>query len=425
VALIVRGDYSRGTGSFSPPVQEIGHFQLLEQLGSGGFGTVWKAKDTKLDRIVAVKIPRRDQIDPGSAEMFLREARTAAQLRHHGIVAVHEVGHDRGTFYIVSDFIQGGSLADRLAGGSFSPREAATLLVNVAKALHHAHEAGVIHRDLKPQNILLDASGDPHLVDFGLAKREVGEITMTVDGRILGTPAYMSPEQARGQGHAVDRRADIYSLGVVLFQVLTGELPFRGNRAMLIHQVLNDEAPGPRTLNSRLPRDLDTICLKCLERDPRKRYATAALLADDLERFLNGQPIAARPVSRIERVWRYARRYPARAALAVVSLSPIVALVGIAVSVAYQNQLTAANDRLRQKNHELDVANSSLQAGLKREAQTNARLDQANEALEISQEQLQKSSSARRISLALAAWQDNEIIYAKQLLSECPERFRH
>ncbi len=293
----------------------IAHYSLQERVGTGAFGSVWKAHDERLDRIVAIKIPRKGQLSRAESELFLREARSAAQLKHPNIVSVHEVGRDEDQVYIVSDFIDGETLSSWLTRRPLTPKEGAGLIAQIAHALHHAHESGVIHRDLKPANIIMDSAGEPHLVDFGLAKREAGEITMTADGKILGTPAYMSPELARGEASTVDRRSDIYSLGVVLFEVLTGEKPFRGDVRMLLHQVLHDEAPGPRTLNANLPRDLDTICLKCLQKAPEQRYATAEDLASDLEWFLKGEPISARPISSLARFGRWCQRNPKVATL--------------------------------------------------------------------------------------------------------------
>ena len=238
----------------------------------GEFGTVWKARDTMLERTVALKIPRREHLDPVSVEKFMREARAAAQLRHPNIISTHEVGRQGNTFYIVTDYIRGVPLSVMMADHRLGIREAVLMVAELADALEHAHSAGVIHRDIKPSNVLIDDHGQPHLMDFGLAKRSENEITMTTEGAILGTPAYMSPEQARGEAYRVDGRSDVYSLGVILFQLLTGELPFRGSTRMLLQKVINDDPPGPRTLDSRVPRDLDTICLKCLEKESRRRY---------------------------------------------------------------------------------------------------------------------------------------------------------
>ena len=231
----------------------------------------------------------------GLLARFMEEARSAAQLQNKGIVRILDAGEFEGFPYIVSDFIAGVTLAESLEVRRPSFREAARLAAEVADALEYAHQKGVIHRDVKAQNIMLDTDGQPHLMDFGLAKREASDIVITVEGQILGTPAYMPPEQARGELSKVNRRSDVYSLGVVLYQMITGELPFRGTTRMLLHQVLHDDPRPPRKLNDRIPRDLETICLTAMAKEPHRRYATAALLSQDLRAFLDGREIQARP----------------------------------------------------------------------------------------------------------------------------------
>ncbi len=295
----------------------LGRFDLLEQLGVGSFGYVFRAHDTELDRSVAVKIERTNRLDRDEDKgRFLREGRSAAQLKHPNIVSLYETGQtDDGVCYLVTELVEGTTLEDRLKNKPFSIQQTAALIADLADALHYAHTCGVIHRDIKPSNILLDREGRPHILDFGLAKREMGEMTVTADGEVMGTPAYMSPEQARGDSHHVDARSDSYSLGVILYELLTGDRPFQGNRRMLLLQLLEEEPRSPRRLNDKIPRDLEIICLKAMAKAPARRYGTARQLAEDLRRFLRREPIHARPISGLSRLWRWSRRNPMAASL--------------------------------------------------------------------------------------------------------------
>lgn len=332
-----------------PPARtprSLGKFRVLGVLGRGTFGTVYRAADPDLGRVVAVKVPRAGYFATDEEEeRFLREARSAARLHHPGVVKVLEVGRDGGVPFIVSDFIDGPTLADRLTAGRPGPREAAELVARVADALAYAHAAGVVHRDVKPSNILLDPAGRPLLADFGLARRDEAESVVTLDGQVLGTPAYMAPEQAAGDQRRVGPRSDVYSLGVVLYVLLTGEFPFRGNSRMLIHQVLHDDPKPPRSLDDKVPRDLETICLKAMVKEPTRRYETAAELAADLRRFLAGEPIRARRVGSAERAWRWCRRNPVVAGL----ISAVVAslAIGFAISTRYARLADARAEETR------------------------------------------------------------------------------
>jgi tetratricopeptide (TPR) repeat protein/tRNA A-37 threonylcarbamoyl transferase component Bud32 len=340
---------TRGDGAPPPleeyiPLPSVPGYEVLEELGRGGMGVVYKARQKALNRVVALKMIRDSALaGPQERARFRKEAEAVAELHHPGIVQIYELDECRGLPYFSMELMEGGNLAALLEKGPLASREAARLIEAIARAIHAAHEKGIVHRDLKPANVLLTSGGRepsgeaqtgvsrpplagyiPKVADFGLAKR-LGGLGTTATGQVMGTPEYMAPEQAAGRTHDISPRTDVYSLGALLYQCLTGRRPFQGGTLTeVLRQVTQDE-PVPLRRLRRVHRDLETICLKCLEKDPKKRYPSALELADDLHRFLVNEPIQARPVHRFERLWRRACRSPGR------SLVIAVALVAAAV----------------------------------------------------------------------------------------------
>ena len=340
---------SRVASAVSPSfgsIRYFGDYELLSEIARGGMGVVYRARQVSLNRPVALKMILAGQL-AGEDEIrrFHIEAEAAANLDHPGIVPIFEVGQHEGQHYFSMGFVEGQSLAQKLVVAPLLPREAASLMMLIAEAIAYAHQRGVIHRDLKPANIMVDRDGNPRVTDFGLAKKVQGDSDLTGFGQIMGSPSYMPPEQARGNRGDVGPTADVYALGATLYALVTGRPPFQAASAMdTLTQVINDEPVPPRQLNASIPRDLETICLKCLEKELERRYPSAAALADDLGCWLRGEPILARPVGGMERVLKWTRRRPLAATLAVVSLLASLSTVGLIVAWRYNGQLRQARD---------------------------------------------------------------------------------
>jgi WD40 repeat protein/predicted Ser/Thr protein kinase len=376
-----------------PPfrVRYFGDYELKAEIARGGMGVVYRGWQVSLDRPVALKMILSDDPDDDTLKRFRQEAESAANLDHPNIVQVYEVGRHEGQHFISMKLIDGRSLKDELPRFRKDVRAAAQLMATVARAVHHAHQRGVLHRDLKPQNVLVDRDGQPHVTDFGLAKRIDAGREVTQAGAWFGTPQYMPPEQAAGEFKGLTTAADIYSLGAIFYTLLTGDPPFQGAYPAILHRITEDEPARPRSLDPRVDPDLETICLKCLEKDRSRRYPTAAELADDLDRWHKGEPITARPVSRWERAWKWVRRKPAIAALSAAVL--LIGLVGLAGVFWQWNVAVKANTALK---------------GALRQAQQNAYVARQN-------------AYVAHISLAQRDWDGTSVAHARELLENPDE----
>jgi tetratricopeptide (TPR) repeat protein len=355
----------------------VGGYEILGVLGRGGMGVVYKARQPSLKRLVAVKMIRADEVVRGTKlDRFQAEAELVARLRHPNIVQIHEAGEHDGRPFFSLELVEGGSLSHKLQHTPQDPEDAARLCEVLARAMHYAHEAGIVHRDLKPGNVLLTPEGTPKITDFGIAKCLDGDGGSTLTGDIIGTPSYMPPEQAGAPAGEVGPAADIWALGAILYEMLTGGPPFRGkSRWHTLEQVRTQEPVPPRQLQPAAPADLETVCLKCLRKEPGQRYASALALADDLHRFLAHEPIQARPVGRWERAVKWARRRPTQAALIVTAVLAVVGLVTGAVSFGLYQQAEALNSKQQAAHREQVLL---LQTKSRREAERHLKRARAS-----------------------------------------------
>ncbi|MCA9062889.1 MAG: protein kinase, partial [Planctomycetaceae bacterium] len=377
-----------------PTLEKLGRFEVKQLLGEGGFGRVYRAYDPQLDRYVALKVPTFSVTDRSRVKRFLTEAKAAAQLRHPNIVPTFDSGQAADKLYIASQFISGQSLIDRIKDGKVKVRDAARWVAKIADAVQYAHEQGIVHRDIKPHNVMLDEKGEPQLMDFGLAKRLSEDSAMTVDGSLMGTPAYMSPEQARGDHANVGPLSDQYSVGVILYELLTGRKPFSGSPHTVITQVIEKDPVPVRQYSPGVPRDLDAICQKAMSKEPSRRYASTADLSADLHAWLEGRPVQARTPTVAERCSSWIKRNPVTASLS--SLLVVSLLLGTIISIAFAVSANQQKQLAVEAAEEADQAKEkALAAG---EAERQARLDVVRErdrAKEAEQLAITEATNAR------------------------------
>lgn len=396
----------------TPLPQTIGTYEILELLGHGGMGVVYKARQPELNRLVALKMIRPAVADDDeTVARFRVEAEVVARLHHAAIVQIHEIGSHAGRPFLSLEFVPGGSLATRLQSGPLTPLAAAELVEELAGAVAHAHRAHVVHRDLKPANVLLDLDGKPKVADFGLARLLDGDAGLSRTGTVVGTPSYMAPEQADGRGRPIGPPADVYALGAILYECLTGRPPFRAAGILeTLQQVVDQEPVSPCRLNPQVDRDLDTICLKCLQKTPAQRYQSAQDLAEDLRRYRLQEPIQARRIGRIERVFKWTRRRPAAAAACVLLI--LTAVLGLGGGTAAWLWLKAE----AQRRHVASALNVAQQARVQAEASARGEAQAVQELAVV--------NYYHRVYLAHQAWWDGAVGRTLQLLQECPDPLR-
>lgn len=450
----------------APDLPTVAGYEVLGALGRGGMGVVYRAWHTRLHRLVALKMIRAGaHAEPEELSRFRTEAEAVARLQHPNIVPIYEIGDHDGQPFLALEYVDGCSLAEKLKGTPLPPQVAARLAALLAEAVHYAHQKGVVHRDLTPGNVLLQIedksvqsssatlqSAIPRITDFGLAKLLVGGVDQTQSGAIMGTPSYMAPEQAGGQVSDIGPATDVYALGAILYEMLTGRPPFRAQSALeTIAQVKSEDPVAPSRLQPKVPRDLETICLKCLQKQPRLRYASAQSLAEDLRRFQAGEPILARPATSWERTWKWARRRPALAALLGTSAVAVLALVAAGVGLFYNVELQTAYQSeeaqrkvaeaargeaenataaalLAQKKEEAQRKDAELARDIAAEAEQaemEARVDEEfqRKRAEDALAKLKVSNYFNRIGVAEREWLANNIARTIELLDdpeECP-----
>ncbi len=410
-------------------VRYFGDYELLKEIARGGMGVVYRARQVSLNRPVALKMILAGQLaGPDDIRRFHIEAEAAAKLDHPGIVPIYEIGEHDGQHFFSMGFVEGTSLAARVVDGPLPPREAATLTMHVAEAMHYAHSKGVIHRDLKPGNVLLDDRGRPKVTDFGLAKTLQADSGLTDTGQVIGTPSYMPPEQA--EGREVGPAADVYALGAILYCLLTGRPPFQAASPMdTLMQVLDREPLPPRQLNPGVPRDLETIALKALEKAPGRRYESAAALGADLDRWLRGEPILARPVGPIEKAAKWVRRRPVIAGLgAAVVLIGLAGLSGIIWQWrrAERNFSTSEQNRLVAENRTIEAqAQGRIAEANFEEAKAQRRIAEARTAeVRARADELERQGYVSLIAIAQRETQSNNLALSDRLLERCPPHLR-